>query len=266
MTTPAELVKSYLASLKPSPDGQILPRADLLAADANFTALVKIAGRDAVIARMTADDTGRIYREMTWSEPDHHGAALKVVGKAPSGVRLSGVILLFHFSADKIALIQQQPLAEAPIPATELRLSQRLKELVSTSRATGHPMLVAYVDESGQPNLSFRGSLQIFSDDQLAIWVRQADGSFIRSIAKNPKVALMYRDEETRATFQFQGRAWVAAGEAERRKVYDTMSDWERAHDYAQIGVALVIDLDRIEGFFGITPEGPVGQLRMLRA
>ena len=131
--------------------------------------------------------------------------------------------------------------------------------------ATRHPMIVAYVDALGQPILSFRGSTQSFSDEQLAIWVRNSDGSFLGAIARNPKVALMYRDEDTKQTYQFQGRARVSTDEEVRRRVYDKMEQRERDHDPARTGVALLIDLDRVEGFGGMSPNGPVNKVRMLR-
>src|SRR5436189_25640 len=123
MTNRTALVKSFLASLRPSGDGKIKPRADLLTEDATFEALLK--------------------------------------------------------------------------------LSPELKALVNSALLTRHPMLMSYVNESGQPVLSFRGSTQTFSDDQLAIWIRNADGSLLRSVAKNSKVAFMYRNEDTKETFQF---------------------------------------------------------------
>jgi Pyridoxamine 5'-phosphate oxidase len=266
MTDRTALVKSFLASLKPSGDGKIKARADLLTEDATFEALLKLSGRNAVIERMTADTTGRVYREVSWGEPERYGEALKVVGRTPPGFSLGGAVLVFHFAGDRISAIQHQPIPGAPMPATELKLSPELKALVNNALVTRRPMLMSYVNESGQPVLSFRGSTQTFSDQQLAVWIRNADGSLLRSVAKNPKVAFMYRNEDTKETFQFQGRAWVATGETERRKVYDNAPPVERAHDFARTGVALIIDLDLVEGWFGLTPDGPIGRVRMLRA
>ena len=265
MTDRVELVKSFVKSLKPSSDGAVKPRADLLAEDATFVALITLSGRDAVIERMSGDKTGRVYREATWGEPEKYGEALKITGRTPPGSALGGAVLVFHFKGDKISVIQHQPIPGAPMPASEVKLSPELKALVNNALVTRHPMLIAYVDESGQPVVSFRGSTQTFSDDQLAIWIRNADGKLLRSIAKNPKVAFMYRNEDTKETFQFQGRARVATGEAERNKVYDNAPEVERAHDFARTGVALIIDLDLVEGWFGLTPDGPIGRVRMLR-
>lgn len=265
MTDRNALAKTFVMSLRPSADGKTTPRADLLTDDAVFEALIKLTGRAAVIERMTGETTGRVYREVTWSEPERYGDALKMTGRMPAGSLMGGAVLVFHFAGDKISLIQHQPIPGAPMPASEIKLSAELKALVNNALVTRHPMLMSYVSDSGQPVLSFRGSTQTYSDDQFAIWIRNADGNLLKSVAKNPKVAFMYRNEDTKETFQFQGRARVATGETERQKVYDNAPPVERAHDFARTGVALIIDLDLVEGWFGLTPDGPIGRVRMLR-
>ena len=47
----------------------------------------------------------------------------------------------------------------------------------------GNPMILASVDAAGKPRLSFRGSTQVFSADQLGFWARNADGTTAASIA-----------------------------------------------------------------------------------
>lgn len=126
-------------------------------------------------------------------------------------------------------------------------------------------MLIAYTDETGQPVVSFRGSTQAFSDDQLAIWVRNAQGSFLASIRKNPKVALMYRDEDGKATYTFQGRAHIETDETAREQVYRTMAQVERDHDFARTGVALIIDLDMVQGYAGLGAQGQIDPIRQVR-
>lgn len=248
-----QLVKDFLKA----------PRAELLAEDAFFQALARTAGRDAVLKHFTGKD---VYRQAAWSEPQADGDKVRITGRMPPGSPSAGVILVFEFSGERISAIRQQPLfGGAATPATPVKLTEDLKKLVDNALATRHPMVVAYVDASGQPVLSFRGSTQSFSDDQLAIWVRNSDGSFLNSIARNPKVALMYRDEDTKATYQLQGRARVSTDEAVRRRVYDKMAEGERNHDPARTGVALIIDLDRVEGWAGMSPDGPVNKVRMLR-
>jgi len=248
-----ELVGQFLQSM----------RAELLAEDVFFQALARISGREAVLRHLTGND---VYRHAAWSPPEADGERVKVTGRLPAGSASAGVILVFELAGGRISAIRQQPLfGGAAAPAAPLKLTEELKSLVDNALATRHPMIVAYVDAGGQPILSFRGSTQSFGDGQLAIWVRNSDGNFLNAIAKNPRVALMYRDEDSKATYQFQGRARVSRDEEVRRRIYDRMAQRERDHDAARTGVALLIDLDRVEGFAGMSPDGPVGKVRMLR-
>jgi hypothetical protein len=80
------------------------------------------------------------------------------------------------------------------VPAyTRLRLTPELHSKINSALADSHPLVLAVVDESGQPHLSFRGSLQTYSDTQLGFWLRNPQGSTLPSIRRNPKVALIYR-------------------------------------------------------------------------
>jgi len=92
-----------------------------------------------------------------------------------------------------------------------------------------------------------------------------AEGGFIQAIRANPRVALMYRDEDAKATYQFQGRARVTAVPSERQRIFERAPAVEQAHDFAMLGVAVVVDLDRVEGYAGLGPQGQVDPIRMLR-
>ena len=236
--------------------------ADLLGDDVRFRALnVDLAGKPAVSGRLTGE-AGLVYRGLAWEAPrEAAGGAVEARGRLANGAQ---VILTLHFAGGRLVLIQHQMIpGRGPAP-DELKLPAELKALVDNALKSRHPMLIAYADED-QPVLSFRGSTQAFSDTQLAIWVRNGEGRFIRAIARNPKVALMYRDEDSKATFQFQGRARVESDEAARRRIYEHSAEIERDHDFARAGVAVVIDLDRVEGYAGLSPKGPLGVVRMAR-
>jgi hypothetical protein len=237
----------------------------LLTEDAIFQTLGKIEGRDAVIERMSNDGNGAVYRTMEWEAAVSEGAEVRVTGRMPAGSPLGGVIITFQFKGDLISAILQQPIPGAPIPATPIKLTAEIRAMVAAAQMDGFPMTVAHVDTSGQPIISFRGSTQVFSDTQLAIWVRNSDGNFLNSLKANPKIALMYRNGKTRALYQFQGRAHVSVDPMARKQIFDNMNQSERNHDYAHTGVALVIDLDRVEGWAGMSPDGQVGKVRMLR-
>ncbi len=204
------------------------------------------AGRDAVLKRMT-EPAGRVFRESTWREPEALGDAVKVVGVAP-GAGGGSPILVFHFEGDKISTIQHQfYTARVSGTGSAIKLPQEVKDKVRRSLAERHPMVVAYVDERGAPVLSFRGSVQAFSDDALAFWSRP-ESRLIECVKTNPYVSLIYRNEDTHEGFQFQGRARIATDSAEIAQVYANMDQIEQDRDMAQLGVAVIVDLDKVEG------------------
>ena len=112
--------------------------------------------------------------------------------------------------------------------------------------ANGLPIIASSVDTDGQPSLQFFGSAQVYSDDQLAVWTRNPLGGFLRRIAANPHVAMLYRNPGERLGWQFHGRASVVDDAAVRDMIYDRADERERNLDSEREGVAVVIDLDRV--------------------
>jgi hypothetical protein len=141
----------------------------------------------------------------------------------------------------------------APPVLTELKLSAEMKHAVNTAFETGKAVAIAYVDENAAPHLSYRGSTQAYSDTQLAIWVRNPKGRILEATSKNPSVALIYGnfDPNARGFMIFRGRARIDNSADVRRRVYEQAHEFERNQDKERKGVALIIDLDSVDGFFG---------------
>ena len=147
-------------------------------------------------------------------------------------------------------------MADLP-PFTALRLTPELHSKINNALADKSPLVLAVVDSSGQPLLSFRGSTQSYSDTQLGIWVRNPGGNTLTAIRQNPKVALIYRSATT-PLLQFHGLARIASDPGERERVFAAAPEVERKADPDRKGLAIVIDLKRIEGVVGIGPDGPI--------
>lgn len=232
----------------------------------SFVALgVNLSGLGSVLDRLARQQTRETYRQVVWDAPELTADGARAIGRMPDGAPRAGVVLTLKFDGDRIAEVQQQNLPPRAAPPSRLRLTAELRQLIDNALATRHPMLLAYADENGQPVLSFRGSLQSYSDDQLALWVRNTSGSLLRSLQRNPKIALMYRDEDSKATYQLQGRARVTHDEGERQRIYSASAPVEQAHDFARLGAAVIIDLDRVEGYAGLGPAGQIGRVLMVR-
>lgn len=140
-----------------------------------------------------------------------------------------------------------------PPVLTELRLSDEMKQAVNGAFGDRRPMVISYVDESNAPQLSYRGSTQVFDDTALAIWVRNPDGRILESIERNPAVAMLYGYflPDERGFMIFRGRARRDDSEAVRNQVYENAHEFERNQDAERRGVAVVIELDSVSGFFG---------------
>jgi hypothetical protein len=139
-----------------------------------------------------------------------------------------------------------------PPTLTELRLPQSLKDLINSAFDRGKYISVAYVSLDGHPELSFRGSVQAYTDNQLAIWVRNPEGGLNKAIGKNPNVVLLYGDfsPDSRAVITFRGRGRIDKSNDVRRTVYNNAAAGERERDKERKGDALIIDLDSVDGFF----------------
>jgi hypothetical protein len=220
----------------------------------------RFEGYDAVREMITGIGvmTG-VYRTAPWSHPEAAGdGRLKVTADYGGGL-LASTSLVFSFDdADLIKHVQQVNESGKGAPPTD-RIPAFVKGIVNSALANNTPMIVAYTDENGAPVLSLRGSTQVYSDTQLSIWVRHANGGMANSLKKNPNMALMYRDPPARTTLTFQGRGHFETDEAVRNRVFDLAPEVEQKHDPGRIGAALIIDIDRLTGN---TPRGGVRMQR----
>jgi hypothetical protein len=138
---------------------------------------------------------------------------------------------------------------------TELRLTGLVRRTIDRAYVPNdRPILMASVGEDGKPVLSFRGSIHVHSETQIAVWARHSDGNTAKALSLNPHVTLIYREPgpvqgRSAAVLYLRGRAHVTADEAERRKVYESMPEVERRADPEYTGAAIIIDLDSVTGF-----------------
>jgi hypothetical protein len=265
-TANTALAARFLSALaQPTPEVQAALLA-LLHPDAHYMTLGKnAAGAQAVAEVLQHGPNGELARGLRWQMPLAVGDQVRLTGDADPATRGRGLIVTLGFEGGAIKLVQQQRTPPAPPQATPVVLPESLKRMINNALVERHPMLMAYTDPQGQPVLSFRGSVMAYGDDQLAMWIRSADGAFIQAIRQNPRVALVYRNEDSKATYNLQGRARVSDLPQDREQVFARAPEAERAHDFAMLGVVVLVELDRVEGYAGLGPGGQVDQVRMLR-
>jgi Pyridoxamine 5'-phosphate oxidase len=195
-----------------------------------------------------------------WTDPAESGDTITVTARFPATAPFSGVEFVFAFTGAKISRVEQQVLPPAPMPPAELRLTDEIKNAVDGAFDNQTPMMIAYSDGDGEIHLSFRGTIQAYSDDRLAVWARDPGGGLPRHITARPKVTLFYHDPKTRTTYTFYGRARITDDPDTRAAVFDNSPARERQMDFRRGGVAIIVDLDKIEG------RGPAGRILMLRS
>lgn len=143
-----------------------------------------------------------------------------------------------------------------------LELTEEMREAINNSLADRLPVVFASVGTDGQPRLGFVGSIHVHSDDQFSIWLRKADSTSADNIRGNPRLSFLYRNPETRQSWQFHGRGRIIKEPTLRQRIFDETPEAERNFDLEMQGNAVVIDLDRIiERGQVIMERGPANEV-----
>jgi hypothetical protein len=134
--------------------------------------------------------------------------------------------------------------------ADKLDLTGEIAEAIDGAALRGKTAVIGYAGDDGYVGLSFRGSLQVHGPTQLAFWSRKAEGGVVAAIADDPKVSVLYyggAEGPGPLFLTFRGLAHVdpAADDA----VYAAMIEGERGQDPDRAGVAVVIDVESVQGF-----------------
>jgi general stress protein 26 len=116
----------------------------------------------------------------------------------------------------------------------------------------GTPTLAAYVNEHGQPSMSTRGTPQVFSNNETALWARCRDTGMAKAVKENPLVPVFYyahMGNPAYGNLQFQGRARVEEDQAICDRVYEGSPALEQRADPERKGIAIIVELEKYPGF-----------------
>jgi hypothetical protein len=214
-------------------------------------------GPDAVLAGLAT--TRELFASGTWSEQLAGDDEVRFTGAFPPGSPLAAAELRLHFDdRGRIDEIRERLSPAGPPPPVPVDL-RPFAVAIDGALDNGTPVVAAYVDGDGQPQLSFRGTVQVLDRARLALWIRDANGGLPRALATNPRLAFWYHDRSTRATYQFQGRGRVETDPATRDVVFEGSPTREQQFDPDRSGVAVVVDIDVVTGR---GPDGPVNMRR----
>jgi hypothetical protein len=191
------------------------------------------------------------YARLGWSEPLPHDEGLQVVSSG-------AVTLEFTFNVeDQIERIYLDGgygsgKAAPPAPSGQVdEIPLAVKGLVNNALANQSPIIVTYVDEQGAPHSSLRGGTSVISPTEFAIWIRHREGGLPQAIAKNSNISLFYSDRRANAVVNVMGQARIAEDDETRRRVFEQAPEVEQTHDPQRHGVAVVIDVLRLQANTG---------------
>jgi hypothetical protein len=260
MADPSVVAAAYRAALAPDAADAKAAFEPLLSAEVWLAGPFGAAsGREAVIAALGGPMLPGLLAAASWADPVEEGDTLTLRATVAPGMLVGGVLSTITIRDGLVTEILQEPIAASRPDPTPLELTPAMRQAVNEALADSLPMTLAYVDGEGVPHMSPRGSIHVHGDRELAIWVRDPEGGFLKALETHPAVALWYRNPAKRTNYQFAGRAHVVNDDATTRAVYDATPERERNIDPRARGRAVVVELDRIEG------AGPEGRVFMER-
>jgi hypothetical protein len=223
--------------------------APALAPDAFIMAPVRgeATGRAAVIQNLTEAQPAGVAE---WEGPTQEPRGARITARTPGGP-FPGITWLLTFDSEgRIAQVLESRLRPAPAKPDPLRITEAMAAAVNGAMDGGAPTVLGYVNEQGQPRLSFRGTTQAYSEDQLAVWARYEDAGLPTAIQKNPHVSVVYYARGS-GNLIFEGRAHIDGEPAVRDQVFDHSPVVEQRADPERNGVAIIVDVDRVTGRLG---------------
>lgn len=208
-----------------------------------------LEGRQAVLEHITGVwPTTPVLQFGGWSDPVEQDGNLVVEAEFPAmGAAPVGATVTFSFNdKDQIAKVNET-MKTAARPEAQKEIPLTVRGLIDGALANGTPLVVAYVNEAGEPSLSLRGSTQVFSPTQISIWLR-SEGGLSKAIQTNPNMSLLYRDSKLRTTLIIKGKGHIETDEETRRRAFELAPEVEQLHSPNRTGAALIIDVTEIRG------------------
>lgn len=219
--------------------------------------LAKQSGRQALL-----DHVGRVWPfTPTYAiagfgdpEPSPGGGLLVRAAFPPMGAAPQRMSIAFDFDGEgRIRRVVETTEANMARSEPTKEMPLEVRAAINGALAAGTPMVFAYTNADGDPSVSLRGSIQVFSGTQLCMWMRP-NSRFSSVLERNPNLSLLYRDSRTRSTLSISGVGVLAEGE-DRDRIYNLIPEVEQTHDTGRRGDGLLINLKEIRGSL---PSGPV--------
>ena len=133
-----------------------------------------------------------------------------------------------------------------------IEITSEMKELIDNALSDKYPCIVGTSTSDGIPNVSYKGSVMVFSETELAFWERARKGGFAQ-LTDNPNIVVMYRNTELGKSWRFYGKATIYDSGNIRDEVLEKIVQPELDRDPDRLGVAVVINVTKITTLGGET-------------
>ena len=131
-----------------------------------------------------------------------------------------------------------------------IHLDDRMQQLLETAMDDRCTCLLGTADKEGRPQISMKGSVMVFDQENLAYWER-AKRSALENVVENPNVVIFYRNLSQRTTWRFHGRATVYESGDIREAVMRRTNQAELDHDPDRQGAAVLVKVEKITDLAG---------------
>ena len=126
-----------------------------------------------------------------------------------------------------------------------IEITSEMKDLINNALSDKYPCIVGTSSSAGLPNVSYKGSVMVFSPTELAFWERTRKGGFAQ-LTDNPHIVVMYRNTELRKSWRFYGEVTIYNSGEIRDEVMEKTVQPELDRDPDRLGVAIVINVTKI--------------------
>lgn len=215
----------------------------------------EITGIEAVTDRLNGQwPLTPVYAQGEFTQPAESGDSASVSATFSTFGSIKGYALTVSFDkSDRITRLDETVTMYSP-PASVHAFPPNVRMAINGALANGTPIVLTYCAEDGTPNISLRGSIQVYGDLELVLWSRNPKSGLVEAARKKKPVALLYRNSPRRMTLVMAGVAEIAEG-AVRDKIWALSPEVEKRHDPPRNGVAILIRISRAAGN---APGGPV--------
>jgi general stress protein 26 len=126
-----------------------------------------------------------------------------------------------------------------------LSFTPEMREAIALALDERAYCIVGTADAEGWANVSYRGSVAVYSDDTLSFWNRNRTET-VKNIEENPKATIFYRNRDRGANWRFFGEARIVTDKAERERIMEITDEREMAPDPERKGIGILVQVKRV--------------------